>query len=82
MPNNNKAFNITTLCNLRGISTDSEEAEAMKEWTVLQLLNAIKAERDARKPPPPPEVPEDPQDPEDPEVPEDLSISRRVGCQY
>ena len=54
MPNNNKAFNISTLCNLRGISTDSDEAEAMKEWTVLQLLNAIKAERDARKPPPPP----------------------------
>ena len=75
MPNNNKAFNISTLCNLRGISTDSDEAEAMKGWTVLQLLNAIKAERDARKAPPPP-------DPEDPEDPEDISLSRRVGCQY
>jgi hypothetical protein len=75
MPNNSKAFNITTLCNLRGISTESEEAESMKTWTVLQLLNAIKAERDARKAPPPPEP-----EPEPEEM--DTSISRLVGCQY
>jgi len=72
MPNNSKAFNINTLCNLRGISPDSDEAEAMKEWTVLQLLNAIKVERDNRKVPPPPE----------PEEEEDISISRRVGCEH
>ena len=70
MPNNSKALNITTLCNLRGISLESEEAEEMKSWTVLQLLNAIKAERDARKKP---EVPEDEFD---------VSLSRRVGCEH
>ena len=69
MPNNSKAYNITTLCNLRGISIESEEAESMKTWTVLQLLNAIKAERDARKAPPEPDE-------------MDISISRLVGCQH
>lgn len=73
MPNNSKALNITTLCNLRGISLESEEAEEMKSWTVLQLLNAIKAERDARKKPEVPEVPEDEFD---------VSLSRRVGCEH
>lgn len=70
MPNNSKALNITTLCNLRGISLESEEAEDMKSWTVLQLLNAIKAERDARK------------KPEGPDDDIDVSLSRRVGCEH
>ena len=68
MPNNNKAFNINTLCELRGIDRASEEALAMKEWTVLQLLNAIKEERDARK--------------NKEEEDEDISLSSRVGCTY
>lgn len=74
MPNNNKAFNINTLCELRGIDSNSEEAVAMKEWTVLQLLNAIKEERDnrKRKPEPEPEVVEE----------DDISLSSRVGCSY
>ena len=71
MPNNNKAFNINTLCELRGIDNTSEEALAMKDWTVLKLLNAIKEERDARKPQPEPKEEE-----------EDISLSSRVGCTY
>jgi len=74
MPNNSKSYNINTLCNLRGISLDSDEANDMKNWTVLQLLNAIKAERDNRKAPPPPE----PETEED----DDISISRRIGCEH
>ena len=49
---------------------ESEEAEDMKSWTVLQLLNAIKAERDARK------------KPEGPDDDIDVSLSRRVGCEH
>jgi hypothetical protein len=72
---NSKAFNIMTLCKLRGIDPDSEEAMNMNDMSVLDLLNAIKAERDAKK-----EQKEIQPEPEEEE--EDYSLSRRAGCQY
>jgi|TARA_R110000803_G_scaffold107644_1_gene175794 hypothetical protein len=65
---NNKAYNIMTLCKLRGIDRDSEEAEDMKNWTVLQLLNAIQEARNSST--------------EDPEEEIDISLTRRIGCEH
>jgi len=45
---NNKAYNISVLCRLKRIPTDSDEADEMKKWTVLKLLNAIKEIREQR----------------------------------
>lgn len=66
---NNKAYNIMTLCKLRGIDKDSEEAEAMKEWTVLQLLNAIQESRNSKT-----------KESEEDEF--DISLTRRIGCEH
>jgi len=63
---NSKSYNIMVLCNLKGIDKDSEEAEQMKSWTVLQLLNAINEERQKDK-----RVPV-----------EDESFSKRAGCEH
>ena len=54
------------LCNLRGIDQNSEEAEQMKSWSVLQLLNAINEERQKDK-----RVPV-----------EDESFTKRAGCEH
>ena len=76
---NSKAFNIMTLCKLRGIDPESEEAVKMNDMSVLDLLNAIKAERDTKREQneiqPAPE-------PESEEEEFDISLSRRVGCQH
>ena len=58
-----------TLCKLRGIDKDSEEAEAMKEWTVLQLLNAIQEARNSKT-----------KESEEDEF--DISLTRRIGCEH
>ena len=63
----NKSYNITLLCNLRGIDKDSEEAEHMKTWSVLQLLTAIDEERKRVNNTPPVE---------------DDSFTKRAGCEY
>ena len=44
----NKAYNIATLCQLKGIPVDSEEAKAFESWTILKLLNAIKELKEQR----------------------------------
>ena len=44
----NKAYNISILCQLRGIPRDSEEARVFESWTILKLLNAIKEIKEQR----------------------------------
>jgi hypothetical protein len=66
----NKALNVDTLCKLRNIDPMSDEAQEFYTWSVLQLLNAIKEERDNKKQ-------EQEQEPEP-----DTSLSRMVGCQH
>lgn len=72
---NSKAFNIMTLCKLKGIDPDSEEAKLMNEMSVLDLLNAIKTEKDNKK-----EIQPAPESESDDEF--DVSLSSRVGCRY
>ncbi len=74
---NSKAFNIMTLCKLRGIDPESEEAVKMNDMSVLDLLNAIKSERDTKS-----EQKEIQPAPDSEEEEFDISLSRRVGCQY
>ena len=74
---NSKAFNIMTLCKLRGIDPESEEALKMNDMSVLDLLNAIKVERETKK-----EQKDIQPEPEEPEEEFDISLSRRVGCIY
>ncbi len=76
---NSKAFNIMTLCKLRGIDTDSDEAKDMNSMSVLDLLNAIKAERDIKREHK--EIQSAPE-PDSDEEEFDISLSRRVGCQH
>jgi hypothetical protein len=68
----NKAYNIRLLCKYRGIDVDSLEAQEFKDWSILQLLNAIK---EAKENPPsqnnPPEEEED-----------DESLMQRKGSRY
>lgn len=64
----NKAYNIMTLCKLRGIDPESDEAKDMENWSVLQLLNAIQEVRTSKT-----EEPEDEFDP---------SLTRRIGCEH
>lgn len=45
---NNKAYNVSILCRLKGVSRDSGEAGEFEKWTVLKLLNAIKEAREQR----------------------------------
>ena len=66
----NKALNVDTLCKLRNIDPNSEEAQEYYTWSVLQLLNAIKEERDNKKAAP------------EPEPEPDTSLSRMVGCEH
>lgn len=63
-----KSYNIMVLCNLRGIEQNSEEAEQMKSWSVLELLNAINEERQKDK--------------IVPTHNEDDSFTRRAGCEH
>ena len=49
----NKAYNIKMLCRYKGIPEDSLEAQEFKDWSVLQLLNAIQEARELSKQPPP-----------------------------
>lgn len=57
-----------TLCKLRGIDPESDEAKDMENWSVLQLLNAIQEVRTSKT-----EEPEDEFDP---------SLTRRIGCEH
>lgn len=63
-----KSHQVRILCGLRNIDVDSEEAQEFYKWSVLELLNAIKAEREPKK-----EIPSDE---------EDLSFASRAGCRY
>ena len=69
----NKAYNIRLLCKYRGIELDSLEAQEFEDWSVLQLLNAI---REARLNPQGPKVADDGDDDED------ESLISRAGSRY
>jgi hypothetical protein len=64
----NKAYNIMTLCKLKGIDPESGEAKEMENWSVLQLLNAIQEARTSKA--------------DDPEEQFDPSLTRRIGCEH
>jgi hypothetical protein len=64
----NKAYNIMTLCKLKGINPESDEAKDMENWSVLQLLNAIQEVRTSTT--------------DDPEEEFDPSLTRRIGCEH
>lgn len=66
-----KNHQVRILCGLKGIDLDSDEAQEFYNWSVLDLLNAIKAEREASKPK---EVPRDEE--------EDFSFAHRAGCRH
>jgi hypothetical protein len=68
-----KNHQVRILCGLKGIDLDSDEAQEFYNWSVLDLLNAIKAEREASKPK---EVPRDE------EEEEDFSFAHRAGCRH
>lgn len=61
-----KSHQVRILCGLRKIDLDSEEAQEFYNWSVLELLNAIKKERE----------------PKEIQVVEDLSFAARAGCRY
>ena len=70
--NNNKNYQVKILCGLRNIEVDSEEAQEFYKWSILDLLNAIRAAREEKKPRVKCEQEEE----------EDLSFVSRAGCRY
>ena len=45
----NKAYNVRLLCDLKGIPIESEETKTFYKLSVLDLLNAIRIEREKIK---------------------------------
>jgi len=74
---NSKAFNIMTLCSLKGIDPELDEAICMNTMSVLDLLNSIKTEREIKK-----DNSKRAESHSDSEEDCDISLSRRAGCQY
>ncbi len=68
---NSKSHQVKILCGLRNIDIDSEEAQVFFTWSVLDLLVAIKKEREDQKKP---VVEEDEE--------ENCTFSYRAGCRY
>lgn len=45
----NKSYNIQTLCKLRDIDPDSEEGKKLFDMSILDLLIAIRTERNRKE---------------------------------
>ena len=72
----NKAYFVNSLCKLKGIDPESEEAKGYYALKVVDLLIEIKKNRRDPEPEPEPEPVPEPQEEEE-EFP---SLARRLGC--